>query len=101
MEQTTKKSTMEKFINLKKVLAVKRARSIKNEADIYFRSQVHHCCGVSSNNHELAFIVERVGIFRGPKVQQISKPQTVSLSEMNNYVVVKDGHVYELTRRAE
>ena len=92
---------MAKGINIKRMLTVKRAKAIKREAEMYFYAQVHHCCRVSANNHDIAFIVERVGIFGGPKVQQIDKPKIVVLSEINNFVIVKDGYVYELTKRVE
>ena len=40
----------------------------------------------------------RVGIFGGPVVEQITRPECVSLSETDRCVIVKDGYVYELTK---
>ena len=101
MELALTKPTMAKGINIKKCLAVKRAKAIKRETEMYFHAQVHHCCRVSANNHDIAFLVERVGVFGGPKVMQIDRPKIVGLLEIHNYVIIKDGYVYELTRRVE
>lgn len=92
---------MAKGINIKKCLAVKRAKAIKREAEMYFHAQVHHCCRVSANNHDIAFVVERVGVFGGPKVIQIDRPQNVLICEGDDWVIIKDGYAYELTRRVE
>ena len=92
---------MAKGLSIKTMLVVKRAKSIRREAEFSFNAQVHHCCRVSANNHGIAFIIERVGIFRGPKIHQIDKPKVVVLSEAQDYVVVKEGYAYELSRKAE
>lgn len=101
MELALTKPTMAKGINIKKCLAVKRAKAIKREAEMYFHAQVHHCCRVSANNHDIAFLVERVGVFGGPKVMQIVRPQNVLVCEGDDCVIIKDGYAYELTRRVE
>ena len=92
---------MAKGINIKKCLAVKRAKAIKREAEMYFHAQVHHCCRVSANNHDIAYLIDRVGIFNGPKVELITRPNEVILSEFEDCVIVKDGYVYEMTKRVE
>ena len=92
---------MAKGINIKKCLAVKRAKAIKREAEMYFHAQVHHCCRVSANNHDIAYLIDRVGIFYGPKVELITRPNEVILSEFEDCVIVKDGYVYEMTKRVE
>ena len=101
MELALTKPTMAKGINIKRMLAIKRAKAIKREAEMYFHAQVHHCCRVSANNHDIAFLIERVGIFGGPKAEIIPRPNEILLCESDNWVVVKDGYVYELTRRVE
>lgn len=87
------------MVNIRKVLIRKRANAIKREAELYFNGQVHHCSRTSANNHDIAFIISKVGIFGGPKVELISRPNDVVLSEYDNCVVVKDGYVYKLTKR--
>lgn len=88
-------------LNIKKFLAKKRAKAISQEARLYFNAQVHHCCRVSANNHKIAYVIHRVGIFGGPKVDLIDRRDKVVLSETDNCVIVKDGYVYELTKRVE
>ena len=92
---------MELTQKLKKCLAKKRAKAIKQDAQLYFNSQVHHCCRVSANNHDIAYLIHRVGIFGGPKVELIKRPTEVGISDTDDFVVVRDGYVYELTRRVE
>ena len=58
---------------------------------------VHNCCRVSAANKELAFVVHRVGVFGGPVIEQIARPENVQISETDDCVVVKDGRVYQLT----
>jgi hypothetical protein len=92
---------MELAQKIKGCLAKKRAKAIKQNAKLYFNSQVHHCCRVSANNHEIAYLVHRVGIFGGPKVELIDRPNEVCIYDTDNFVVIRDGHVYELTKRVE
>ena len=101
MELALTKPTMAKGINIKRLLAIRRAKAIKREAELYFHAQVHHCCRVSANNHDIAYLIDRVGIFNGPKVELITRPNEVILSEFEDCVIVKDGYVYEMTKRVE
>lgn len=64
----------------------------------YFDGIVHNCCRVSANNNDLAFAIHRVGVFGGPVIEQIARPENVSLSETDDCVIVKDGQVYQLKR---
>lgn len=85
---------------LKKLLAKKRLCYLKREASFKFAGVVHNCCNVSSNNHNLAFIVRR-SVLGYPMVEQIKRPYDVMLHEEGDYVIVKDGYVYELSKRVE
>lgn len=75
-----------------------RARRIAQCARDYYDSVVYHCCGVSRANNDLAFLVYRVGIFGGPVIEQIDRPDDVVIGEFDNMVVVKDGFSYELKK---
>ena len=81
----------------KLVRKIARAVRIANEAKANFDSAVCACAKVTRNNKDLAFVVMRVGAFGGPLIKQICRPDVVILSSENNYVVVTDGKVYELT----
>jgi hypothetical protein len=85
---------------LSKLIAAKRLCYLKREASFKFTGVVHNCCNVSANNHDLAFVIRR-SVLGYPMVEQIARPRNVSLSETDNCVIVKDGYVYELTRRVE
>lgn len=75
-----------------------RARRIAQCARDYYDAVVHHCCGVSRANNDLAFLIERVGIFGGPVITQITRPDEVTIGEFENVMVVKDGFSYELKK---
>ena len=75
-----------------------RAVRIKGEVNAYYHGMVHNCARVSAANRSLSFAVHRVGVFGGPLVEQITRPECVSLSETDRCVIVKDGMVYELKR---
>ena len=77
-----------------------RAVRIKSEVNAYYHGTVHNCARVSAVNNTLSFAVHRVGIFGGPEVEQITRPDIVQLSEIDKCVIVKDGMVYELKREA-
>ncbi len=84
----------------RKFMAKKRAVYLKREALAKFAGVVHNCCNVSANNHDLAFVIKR-SVFGYPMVEQIKRPGDVMLHEDGDYVIVKDGYVYELTKRVE
>ena len=83
---------------MKRIRAYYRAKSMKANTGRYFDGIVHNCCRVSANNNDLAFAIHRVGVFGGPVIEQIQRPENVSLSETDDCVIVKDGFVYHLTR---
>lgn len=80
------------------VCVLNRARRIAQCAREYYNAVVFYCCGVSKANNDLAFIVERVGVFCGPVITQITRPNEVAIGEYENIVVVKDGFSYELKK---
>lgn len=77
-----------------------RAVRTKSEVNAYYYGTVHNCARVSAVNNTLSFAVHRIGIFGGPEVEQITRPDIVQLSEVDKCVIVKDGMVYELKREA-
>lgn len=81
------------------IRAIWRLRRIKAEVPGIFDGAVHNCAKVSALNHSLAFVIQKVGVFGGPKVEQIKRPVAVSLSETDACVIVKDGCAYELSKR--
>ena len=88
------------LIDMRQLAIYFRAKRVKDDTALRFDGIVHNCCGVSGNNHQLAFIIHREGVFGYPRVEQIQRPQDVTLSESDNCVVVKDGYAYELRRAA-
>lgn len=82
--------------------AFKRRREEYLRADVTrkFNGVLHKCCGISENNHKIAYVVHR-SVLGFPRIEQIERPQEVQLSETDDCVIVKDGVVYELTRRVE
>ena len=75
-----------------------RAIRVKSEVNAYYHGTVHNCARVSAVNKTLSFAVHRVGIFGGPEVEQITRPDVVSLCESDDCVVVKDGYMFELKK---
>ncbi len=74
---------------------------ITKEANAKFDSAVRACANISWNNNSLAYIVSHIGPFGGPVVEQIERPDVVVISETDNYIVVKDGKIYKLTKWIE
>ena len=85
---------------MKRIIAFYRGKSIKSNTGRYFDGIVHNCCKVSAANNDLAFAIHRVGVFGGPVIEQIPRPDVVQLSEEDDCVIVKDGYVYYLKREA-
>lgn len=75
-----------------------RAVRIKSEVNAYYYGTVHNCARVSAVNKTLSFAVHRVGIFGGPVVEQITRPDIIQLSETDKCVIVKDGYIFELRK---
>ena len=87
-------------MEMKRIIAFYRGKSIKSNTGRYFDGIVHNCCKVSAANNDLAFAIHRVGVFGGPVIEQIARPDDVKLSESDDCVIVKDGFVYHLTKEA-
>lgn len=87
-------------MEMKRIIAFYRGKSIKSNTGRYFDGIVHNCCKVSAANNDLAFAIHRVGVFGGPVIEQIPRPDVVQLSEEDDCVIVKDGYVYYLKREA-
>lgn len=87
-------------LTLRQALQEIKTDFLRREISNKFSGVVHNCCNVSSNNHDLAFVIRR-SVLGYPMVEQIKRPQDVMLHEGGDYVVVKDGYVYELTKRVE
>ena len=81
-----------------KPVAKYRLNTIRIATRNYYDSIVRHCCGVTKVSDDIAFIVHRSGVFGGPVVERIRKPETVILSDRDDYVIVMDGYVYELKK---
>ena len=75
-----------------------RAIRIKSEVNAFYYGTVHNCARVSAVNKTLSFAVHRVGIFGGPLVEQITRPDIIQLSETDKCVIVKDGYIFEMRK---
>lgn len=85
---------------IRRIRQNKREEYLRAEAKRAFNGVIHNCCKVSANNHKVAYAIYR-SVFGFPRVEQIERPKNVDLSEKDDCVIVKDGYVYELTRRVE
>lgn len=85
---------------MRQIYAYYRAKSLKANTGRYFDGIVHNCCRLSAANNTLAFAIHRVGVFGGPVIEQITRPDSVQLSETDDCVIVKDGQVYQLKKEA-
>ena len=85
---------------IKKVRNRKKLEYLKAEVRRKFDGVVHNCCKVSANNHKIAFVIYR-SVLGYPMLEQIDWRDNVVLSDKDNCVIVKDGYVYELTKRVE
>lgn len=86
--------------NLYRAIKIRmRASSIKEFALNYYESTLSNCAKITAVNHSLCFIVYRKGVFGGPVIRTVDYPHEVTLSEFDNFVVVKDGFVYKLIRK--
>lgn len=91
---------MRQRMSIKDYIARERAKMRKREIEYCFAGIVHNCCKVSANNHELAYVVHR-SVQGYPRVESITRPDVVQISETDDCVIVKDGYVYELTKKVE
>ena len=85
---------------IKKMIKNGQKVIVRTEHAGVFNGVVHNCCKVTANNHKVAFAIRR-SVFGFPMAEQIDRPNDVMLHEKSDCVVVKDGYVYELTKRVE
>lgn len=79
--------------------ARRRAGRVAGKIRDAFSQAVYGCQLVSHYNTGIAFVVRRVGAFGRPEIKEISRPEDVAISERDDYVVVRDGFIYELNKR--
>lgn len=91
---------MRKYLDIRGYFARKRDEIKRREIAAMFDGTVHNCCKVSDNNHQLSFVVHR-SVKGYPRVESLRRPDIVQLSETDDCVIVKDGYVYELTKRVK
>lgn len=75
-----------------------RAQRIAAISEDSFRRAIRSCANVSECNHSLCFLVHKIGAFGSPDIEQIDRPEEVIISENSNFVVIKDGVLYELNK---
>lgn len=76
-----------------------RAQRIAAITEDSFNKAVRSCADISGYNHSLSFLVHKIGAFGSPDIEQIDRPQEVTIWEGADFIVVKDGKIYELTQR--
>lgn len=76
-----------------------RAQRISVITEQSFKAAVRSCADVSGYNHSLSFLVHKIGAFGSPDIEQIDRPQEVTIWEGADFIVVKDGKIFELTQR--
>ena len=75
-----------------------RAKDLYKAGRRAFDTAVYGCADVSRLNHIYCFAVKRVGLFGGPAILLMDRPDIVCLSEEFNGVIIKDGIVYEMCK---
>lgn len=81
------------------IITMLRAQRIAAISEDSFNRAIRSCADISGYNHSLCFIVHKIGAFGSPDIEQIDRPQEVTLWEGADFVIIKDGKVYELTIR--
>ena len=84
---------------IKRLFIRYKADQIKTRTQYKFNNTVWDCANISAVNNSLAFAVHKKGVFGYPVVELIKRPENVCLDELDNVVIVKDGYVYEMTKR--
>lgn len=80
--------------------ARRRAGRVAGKTRDAFSQAVYGCQLVSYYNNGIAFVVRRVGAFGRPEIHQmIGRPENVTISENDGYVIVRDGFIYEMNKR--
>lgn len=85
---------------MRKIKALWRLRLIKADAQRFFEATAYHLAKVSNINHDLSYVVHKVGIFGGPQIEPIERLDNVNISENDDCVIIKDGFIYRLTKEA-
>jgi len=80
--------------------AMWRAKCAKADAQRFYEATAYHLAKASRINHDLSYVVHKVGIFGGPHIEPINRPEDVMLHEKADCVVIKDGFIYRLTKEA-
>lgn len=83
----------------KRWLACNRLRTIHIQVLNHLYELERGCKRITSADDTKAYAIYRDGVFGSPILKEISKPDNVVLSENENRIIVKDGYVYELTKR--
>ena len=83
---------------LKSWVVKSRAKSLYEAASRDFNLAVYSCVNISRVNNRLCFAVKHEGLFGGPSIMAIDRPDMVCLSDRFNGVIVKDGRIYELVK---
>lgn len=78
--------------------AKSRAKNISGIAKLRFNTAVCSCADVSKVNHSLCFSIEHAGVFGGPTITLLKRPDCLCLTECFDGVIVRDGLIYELTK---
>lgn len=81
------------------IVTMMRAQRIAVFTEESFKRAVRSCANISESNHSLSFLVHKIGAFGSPHIEQIDRPQEVTIWEGADFVVIKDGKIFELTQR--
>ena len=75
-----------------------RAKDLYRAGRQAFETAVCGCVYVSRFNHVYCFAVKHVGLFGGPAILLMDRPDVVCMGESFNGVIVKDGIIYEMIK---
>ena len=85
---------------IRKIQALKRANDSRIKINQYYDDLVWNCAAVSAANKTLAFVVRRCGLLGYPVLDQIRRPDCVSIHESDDCAVIKDGVIYEMRTKS-
>ena len=80
---------------LRKIWRAQRIAAISEDS---FNRAIRSCANVSECNPSLCYLVHKIGAFGSPEIEQIDRPEVVTIWEGADFVVIKDGKIYELTK---
>lgn len=87
---------MRPFRFIRTVLRAQRIVAISEES---FKRAIRSCANISECNNELCYLVHKRGVFGSQAIEQVERPEAVTLWEGADFVVIKDGEIFELTKR--